>query len=555
MAESFRARCGFLLVASASALLGCSGSAAGDRVDPPPPPATDGGIDAPSPDTDTDGGSDATSACTPAPARPGTVVTKSGAVTGTKNGTTWAWRGIPYGAPPTGALRFKPPAPVQCWSGERNAAAFGERCPQLSDGKVIGNEDCLTLNVWAPESASNAPVLVFIHGGGNVQGSAAEGIYEGRELAERTGSVVVTMQYRLGALGFFAHDGLDAERPEKVSGNYGILDQIAALAWVKENIGAFGGAPAKVMLFGESAGAQNTLVHVASPLSKGLFAAAIVESGGVYRTTLAEGKTQMAALVEGAGCAGAADAIACLRDQPMDKIVSVPSALGPLDKTPLRYGPLVDGYLLKENAYETLKKGEHNHVPLVIGTNADETSKMVPKVSTEAEYELAVKTQYGAFATALLTQYPASRFATPRKALVRLTTDVTWTCPARRLARAAAEHQSEPVHRYYFTWSPPGVAGAAVGATHGLELPFVFRTFAAVAAAFVPSPSDLALSDGMQGYWSRLAATGSPNGAGAPSWPASTSTSDPYLELGSNIASKVGLSTDDCDFIDALVGS
>lgn len=491
-------------------------------------------------------------ACSTVTPRPGTVVTTTGAVTGAKVGSTWIWKGIPYAAPPVGPLRFKPPAPMPCWEDERPAIDFGPMCLQKQDDGLVGAEDCLTLNVWAPEGVTNAPVLAWIHGGGNTVGTASDGLYDGQELATRTGSVVVSFQYRLGALGYFTHTSLDAEREEKVSGNYGILDQVAALRWIAANIASFGGDAKRVLLFGESAGGQNTLVHIASPLSKGLFSAAIVQSGGVYRTTLAEAEAQLTTLVERLGCNGD-DVAACMRAASAESIVAVESSIGPLDRSSFRYGPVVDGWVLEEDALSVISKGAHNHVPFAIGTNADETSRMVPNVTTPEEYAAAVAAQYGPYAPSLLEQYPAADYTSPRQALIRLTTDVTWTCPARRIARAGAANQTEPVYRYYFTWRPPGAARLLVGATHGIEIPFVFRSFASFGfSSYEPSAADLSLSATMQGYWSRMGGTGDPNGAGATGWPAYVAATDPYLELGDTIAAKSGLQTEACDLIESL---
>lgn len=505
------------------------------------------GDDAPPPDAPSG------SACeTSVVAHPGTVITTTGPVTGSADGAVMSWKGIPYAAPPIGDLRWRPPVPASCWATERVTTTFGAVCPQLNQaGEVVGDEDCLTLNVWAPSVATGAPVMVFIHGGGNVAGSGTDPMYDGAALAMTTGAVVVTFEYRLGALGFFASPALDAERTEHVSGNYGILDQIAALAWVKANIAGFGGAPDRVLLFGESAGAQDTLIHVASPLSSGLFAAAVSESGGSYHTTLAENETAMQAVVDAVDCTSAPSVPACMRAVPATTLAAIPSAGGPLGHG-MRYVPSIDGYVLADTVPNLIAQGRHNHVPLVIGSNADETSRMVPRVTTAAEYQTAVQQQYGAAAAPLLQLYPASDYATPQKALIRLTTDVTWTCPTRRLARSASAHQAEPVLRYHFIWTAPGASGASVGATHGLELPFVFGTFSAL-AGFTPSASDLALSSAMGGYWSRLAATGEPSGGSSPAWPHYDAATDPYLELGPTITARAGLATAQCDALDALI--
>lgn len=516
-----------------------------------PPPGLDAGLDAGADsdagaDTGQDGGSDAGCGSELTP-REGTVLTTAGAVTGVAQGDVWAWLGIPFAEPPTGGLRWRPPVPRACWTGERAATSFGAVCPQLEpDGGYLGDEDCLSLNVWAKKGESKAPVLFFIHGGGNTQGSPSDPLYDGRALASRQGAVVVTASYRLGALGFFTHSGLDAESDAGVSGNYGVLDQQAALGWVRDNIARFGGDPSRVLVFGESAGGQDTLLHLVSPRSKGLFSAALVESGGVYDGTLAQSEQEMQQVVAAVGCQGLPGVLGCLRSRPAEVLARVPAAIGPFARG-LAYRPVIDGVVIPENPRAAFEGGRHHQVPLVIGTNAEETSRMVPLVQTPAEYASAVRAQYGdTLGNQLLTQYPASRFATPRQALIALTTDALWTCPARRLARAIAAHQQEPVYRYFFTWR----ASAAGAATHGLELPFVFRTFSAW--RYTPDATATALSDAIQGYWSRLAVSGDPNGAGAFTWPRYDPQRDNTLELGAALAVLPGVRTADCDFLDAL---
>lgn len=491
--------------------------------------------------------------CTTASPQPGTVITASGAVTGVKSGTTWSWKGIPYAASPTGERRWQAPAPYGCFEGGAlSAVAHGPVCSQLEDGAVIGSEDCLHLNIWAPEGATDLPVLFYVHGGGNVQGTASDPLYDGHELATRTNRVVVTVEYRVGVLGYFTHRGLDDESPAGVSGNYGILDQVAALEWVRDNIAGFGGSASNVLLFGESAGGQNTLVHLVSPLSAGLFHSAIVESGGLYRDTIADAQAEHQAVVADVGCNGTADVIACMRGVPSNVLTSLPTAVTPLDANGRHFGPVIDGYVMEENPFLAMQSGAHNHVPFVIGTNADETSGMVPTVVTESTYEAFLRTSYGnTAAEALLEAYPVSDYANARKALIAVTTDILWTCPARRIARSVSASQDEPVFRYHFTWSVPGAGGAVYGATHGLELPFVFRTFGAF-GDFTPAPADIALSEAMQGYWSRLPASGDVNGGTAVTWPVYNPSTDPYLELDTTIVAKAGLANAHCDLIESL---
>jgi para-nitrobenzyl esterase len=482
---------------------------------------------------------------------PGVVVTTTGAVSGTLRDDVYEWLGIPYATPPTGALRWKAPAPASCWAGVRPATTAGQVCPQLQpDGGVRGAEDCLFVNVVAKRGLTNAPVMVWIHGGGNTTGSGSDDLFAGHDLSNRRDVVVVTFNYRLGALGNLVHAGLSAESDAGVSGNYGILDQHALLRWVRDNIRGFGGDPSKVLLFGESAGGQNTLLNLFTPGSRGLFHAAIAQSGGVYGTTLTQALTGLTPLVQGMNCHTATDPVACLRAVPATTLAAFPSAIGPLDRGGVRYGPVIDGVVVPGNGFDLAAQGRQHGVPVIIGTNADETSRMVSPVSTDAEYQAAVRGLYGPLATRALMQYPSSRFPSPRAALIALTTDATWTCPSRRMASALAGSQTAPVHRYFFTWRAPSPAGAIIGATHGLEIPFIFRTFSALSANFQPTPSSTALSDAMQGYWSSFAAGGSPMGPVV--WPRFPATGDVTLGLDDTITVLPGVRTADCDFLDSL---
>lgn len=480
----------------------------------------------------------------------GVALTSSGAVLGATQGAVMRWLGIPFAAPPTGALRWKPPEPMPCWSGLRVATAFGPACAQrIADGGVVGSEDCLTLNVFAPIGARQRPVLVWIHGGGNVQGSAEDPLYDAQELAARQQSVVVTIQYRLGALGFFTHAALNAESDAGISGNYGIADQQAALRWVRENVAGFGGDPLKVLLFGESAGGQDTLVHLVAPASAGLFSSALSESGGIYGTTLSESIVAHQSVAQRLGCTNASEALSCLRAASAQALVGLESAVGPLETTGLRYVPVIDGVVIPANPLEMMRLGQQHKVPVIVGSNADETSRMVPLVSTAAEYEASVRSLFGAAAgNVLLAQYPASRFSSPRHALVALTTDAVWTCPTRRLARTLAASQSVPVYRYFFTWRAPGALGAILGASHGIDVPFVFRTFSAL--GFTPDAQAIALSESMQGYWARLASSGDPNGASALAWPRFPVGGDAALVFDNALSTLTDVRGADCDVMD-----
>jgi para-nitrobenzyl esterase len=399
-----------------------------------------------------------------------------------------------------------------------------------------------------------APVLFWIHGGGNVQGAGSLAVYDGQAFVEQNGLVVVTLNYRLGALGFLAHQALDRDNPRGVSGNYGLLDQVAALEWVQRNIAAFGGDPSRVLIAGESAGAVDVCSLLASPLAKGLFARALMESGGCSQQPLSAAEEFGETIVEAAGCGGALDVAACLRALSAGALTSaVPPQPNVSSSSGQLYGPNVDGFALDTSPLSALLAGAHHHVPFLIGANADETALDAPALPTAAAYQAAILAQFGGvLGPRILAQYPSSAFPSPQKAYVAVTTDARFVCPSRRIARAAAGSQSEPVFRYFFTKSLDSTAAAALGAYHSLELPFVFGTLGKF-AGFTPSARELALSSEMNAYWARFAANGDPNGAGATLWPRYDPAPDSYLDLGNTILSRAGVRTERCDFWDMLL--
>ncbi len=490
---------------------------------------------------------------------PGTVITEAGAVTGGKVGTTWEFKGIPYAAPPVGDLRWRQPQPHACWEDARPATELGAICLQTSaDGAAVGSEDCLFANVWTPEDAtadSPVPVLLFIHGGGNVQGSSSIAVgdvemYDGQALSERGHAIVVTINYRIGPMGWLAHPAF-AEGEAGTFGNYGALDQVFALRWVKDNIAAFGGDPSRVLVFGESAGAVNTCLMLTTPLAKGLFSSALMQSGGCAAQAQETATAFAGEWAAKAGCDGDADPAACLRALPAEEAqllvsppVEVAGKQGP-------YQPIVDGYLLPAAPMEILEAGEHNHVPFVVGANENETGQAV-KDMTEAEYEAAVALLFGDLADEVLAEYPASEYATPRDAYVAVTSDAKFICGARRIAQVASASQPEPVFRYHFTHvlDNVGPMGKKNGAFHGLELFFVFDHL--TVAGYQASAGEKDLAAAIGGYWSRLGATGDPNGEGAVTWPVYDAATDPYLRLDTTITAEQGVHTDKCDFWDSL---
>jgi para-nitrobenzyl esterase len=501
-----------------------------------------GGDDGGSGDVDAGGGGDAAAQCPVTAGAPAErVATTSGVVRGAQAGATWAYKRVPYAAPPVGELRLRAPRPAACSAAEIDATVLGPACPQLDENSAyLGDEDCLHLNLWAPAtaSASPRPVMFWIHGGGNAVGTASDPIYDGRRLAEAGDVVVVTINYRLAQLGFLADASL---ADNGAVGNYGTLDQIAALRWVRDNIAAFGGDPGNVMVFGESAGGRNTCTLLAAPSAAGLFHRALVQSGACkFLDTVADAQTTGDAVATALACSG--DRAACFRAATAEQLTRANAQpVGALAAG--TYGSVIDGVTLVEQPETAIAAGRHHHMPFAIGANADETAREAPVSLTETAYQNLVRAQYGALANAALAQYPSSSYASPRAAYVRLTTDSRFVCPSREIAVHADAGQTEPVYRYFFRYAPN-----ALGAPHGLDVPFVFGTFDALVvngAPYEPSGNELALSAAMQGYWSRFARTGDP--AGTPAWPV-YDASDTALVLDAPVTTAAAIRDVDCDF-------
>jgi len=491
-------------------------------------------------------------ACSSSAASPEIVDTEQGAVRGVAIGDdVTAWLGIPYAAPPIGELRWAPPAPAPHWSGVRDARSWSPTCIQTSTSNALlgGSEDCLYLNVWAPPRAEHLPVLVFIHGGFALNGSAAtvtagERIYDGAYVAAHGPAVVVTLNYRLGALGWFRAPTLG------VNGNFGVADQLAALRWVQTNIAAFGGDPTHVLVYGESAGGTATCAIYASPQGRGLFSAAMIESGGcgVMPQPTIEALGQ--SLIGAAGCSSAADPLACLRAQPADTVaVAAPFDLADNNA---RWAMTLDDELVPQVPATAIAAGAHNHVPFAIGNTTNEYSTLISHflhapITTDAEYRDALAHFFPQRTSSVLARYPAAAYASPMQALITALSDALMVCPARRIARTAFANQSEPVWRYMFAHTYENGPEQPLGAGHALDLPFEFHNLALT--GFTPSATELALSDSIIGYWVRLAATGDPNGNGAVPWPRYTAD-DPAIVLDNVIAPQTGVRTAQCDFWD-----
>ena len=515
-------------------LIACGGSACGANTSTATPPS-DGGVEV--------------GACGSEVAlRAGTVRTANGAVTGMTSSATWAFKGIPFAT----AARFKRPAPLECWKGERAATDFGPKCAQLgADGKPTGSEDCLSLNLWTPSTqAAPRAVMVFIHGGGHAVGSASEQIgdgvrlYDGESLATKGEVVVVTIQYRLGPLGWLGHEALAAEDPDKSSGMLGQLDQIAALQWVKTNIAAFGGDPSRVTIFGESAGGVSVCSLVASPVAKGLFSAAIMESGGCPGKARVDAEAHGKKVAEATGCT-TADIPACLRALPLEKLLTaIPATVEVAGKTGV-YNSVIDGYVLPSAPQELIATSKHNAVPFIFGSNTDETSRAVPRMDTEAEYQAAVRALLPAFADKVLAAYPVSEYGTPRRAFVAVTSDAKFICPLRAVGDAFARGQSQPTYRYVFGYVAENLQPVvkALGAWHGVELLYVFDHLKV--SGYVPTPRDQAVIDKIIATWTTFAKTGA-------AWTKWERATDPYLSIDTMTGPASGVRTKQCDFWESV---
>lgn len=428
-----------------------------------------------------------------------------------------AYRGIPYAAPPIGPLRWTAPQPAATWSGVRKSVDFGARCMQ---GRVFPdmvfrdhgpNEDCLTLNVWTPPTATlaNAPVMVWIYGGGFAAGSSSEPRQDGENLAKK-GVVVVSMNYRLNIFGFLVHEELSRESGRNSSGNYGLMDQVAALRWVRENIAGFGGDPANVTIFGESAGSFSVSALMASPKARGLFHRAIGESGAFMAgsalalKTLTESEAADRRFADSLGT----PTLAALRAMPAEKLIQ-----GAMKAGGVRFWPNVDGDVLTEQVVSTFAAGRQAHVPLLAGWNGREGG--ANGKPTAASFAADARKQFGEKADELLKLYPASNDDEALASQVDLSGDrfialSTWLWIESHLATG-----NSPVYRYRFDQAPPP---GDRGAYHSAEIEFVFQALASKPLAW--RDVDRSVSDLMSSYWVNFAKTGNPNGAGLPPWPA-----------------------------------
>lgn len=494
------------------------------------------------------------------------VTIPDGTIIGTAGTGYRAFLGIPYAAPPVGALRFRPPAPVVPWTTPLRATRKPTACPQDLQGIAYGGEDCLFLNVHTPDPApTNAPVMVWIHGGAFVFGEGAQadsGTY-GDLLARDHGVIVVSMNYRLGQLGFLAHSALAAESSDGASGNYGFLDQIAALEWVRDHIAAFGGDPANVTIFGESAGGMSVCGHLTSPRSQGLYQRAIVESGpcGLPMQTNAEAEAQGDRFAAMLGCT-TGDVLACMRAADANTIVHTLGSSPAIFSTDPQYaswGPTVDGHVFPTDWITAMEAGDAANVPVVFGWNQDEGRLFVSLAEgagqppiTDANYRDSVAALVGdANADAVVAQYPPSAFGgDARLAAARAMGDAGIACPARAAAIALRDAGNE-VRAYFFTYPNARFllpSSFDLGAFHSAEIQFVFGH--AVGGPF--TSEEHTLNDVMSGYWTRYASQDAdPSGAGALAWPV-YDTSGARLVLDTTVRTGVDDYASVCAFWDTI---
>jgi len=472
------------------------------------------------------------------------ALTESGLVIGAATDGINQFLGIPYAAPPMGDLRWRPPKHFGLFHGFLlDATQFGSACTQPGG---IGSENCLFLNVFTPQlkldhDGHGLPVMFWIHGGGLIDGSSTP--YNPIELVKR-GVIVVTINYRLGFLGFLAQSAIDAEG--HLSGNYGLMDQQFALKWVRRNIAGFGGDPNRVTIFGESAGGQSVYAHLASPLASGLFRGAIAESGSYAEfqdyfsnvITLAQGETtgsttvpSGAAIADSVGCTN--QTASCLRAVPAATMVA---------QEPFPLYPFVDGTLLTQTLGAAFASGEFNQVPVIAGTNHDEYRLFVATgydlvgnpILTSTEYDTAVNSLWGpTLAPAVLALYPFNSYPFGGEALGASGTDGVFSCPARNVDQALSK--LVPTYAYEFNDenAPPpqsafgGLLTFPLGAYHSAELQYLFPGIDVFGLRVSLSPEQKRLSHAMVGYWTQFAKTGNPNSAGEPTWsPYSTSTDE-----------------------------
>ena len=500
------------------------------------------------------------------------VQTSLGLLEGEQLADTRVFRGMPYAQPPVGDGRWRPPVSLAPWEGIREATTFGPACWQrptpessvYTRGDLDLSEDCLYLNIWTAATLTvddARPVMVWFHGGGHTGGWGSAKIFDGTALA-RKGVVLVTLNYRLGPFGFMAHPALTAESPHGSSGNYGLLDKIAALEWVRDNISAFGGNPDNVTIFGQSAGSWSVCYLTASPLARGLFHKAIGHSGGCFkggRPLLSDApEGERSAHDRGVAVAAdlgidAEDVAAALRAVSAEDLLAASTGLG----------VVVDGWVLPKPPRAIFEAGEHNHVPVILGAMADEGATLYASIEEvpRAEFIADVREQFGAQGDDVLAAYGDEVKTSTKKAGQAIATDRNFVWEMRTWARTVAPTEND-AYLYFFSHSPPvfrlyvperaeidvpeGRRG--LGAYHSGDLAYAFGNVGVVGIDW--TDWDRELSESMSRYWVNFARTGDPNGDGLPAWPRYDVSTDESLEFGAEIRTTSGVRRDKLDLFD-----
>ena len=474
-----------------------------------------------------------------AQSRSETITVNQGILSGTTDGRVSSFKGIPFAAPPVKERRWKPPAPPRGWLGTRDATKFGPACiqPRLHGDDSEQSEDCLTLNIWKPAKVSpgvKLPIMFWIHGGAYTVGSGSMPIYDGTHFAEH-GVILITANYRLGALGFFSHPALTSEDRNGYLANFGIMDNIAALKWVKENASSFGGDPENITIFGESAGGVSVNILMTAPVASGLFAKAISESSfGRIPLNPIRGDQPLTgekiglALAAKYGITGVGpDAATALRDLPPEKVAAIFNGGGKSDSLPSAM-PVIDGKIVLESPYDAFVSGRENKVPLIIGGNSWEAS-LIPKVKAEPSEALD---RFGALRPTILKIYPGSEVDKAQDSK----TDVAMTEPNRSYAFLHSQH-GQKSYTYYFSYVPEKLRKSLHGAPHGGEIPYVFGNLPKIETAFYDvtlpkaTPQDRSISDAMISYWTNFARTGAPGTFAGKHWQ-SISPNNFFMEFG-----------------------
>jgi para-nitrobenzyl esterase len=481
------------------------------------------------------------------------VATRDGAVAGlpaVDADDVRVWKGIPYAAPPVGALRWRPPQAPAPWDGMRACTQFGPDFPQAPAAASRApsmSEDCLYLNVWSPAGAApgSLPVMVWVHGGGFVGGSGADARSEGTQLA-REGVVVVSFNYRSGMFGFLAHPGLSRESAQGTSGNYGLLDQLQALRWVRDNIAGFGGDPRRVTVFGVSAGSASISLLLTSPMAEGLFQQAILHSPGAGRplASLADAERVGQSLDED---------IEALRALSAAEVFALTAKCSPKVRgltTPRVLRPICDAWLVPEDERAAFRSGRIHPMPILVGTNADEGTLLTKTwpIDTVDDYRRMVEANFGSAAPQALAVYPAQADAEARPAIARIFGDTQFNDGARLLARAMSRRGAR-TWRYVFTRRRPGQLD---GPHHGDEVSHVFGNLAVGRGAQPEAfdAVDAAVSRAMRAAWVAFARRGDPNAAGLAAWPAYEPEGDAHIVFGDAIETGRAWHAAALDFLD-----